>query len=102
GRARRVIREGISGERALGAAAVALLDHALTRRVRVRRIRLAAWEDAARAEQLALWPDVVPDRGRAADFEAALDRLRRRRGTDALVPASWMALGVALRPSARP
>lgn len=102
GRARRVIREGISGERALGAAALALLDRALTRRVRVRRIRLAAWEDAARAEQLALWPAAAPHGGRAADFETALDRLRRRLGTDALVPASWMALGVALRPSARP
>jgi hypothetical protein len=68
----------------------------------VRRIRLAAWEDAARAEQLALWPAAAPHGGRAADFETALDRLRRRLGTDALVPASWMALGVALRPSARP
>lgn len=124
GRARRVIREGISGERALGAAAAALLDRALARRVRVRRIRLAAWEGSTRAEQLRLWPAVGNDRRsatlddsarmgatvapaggaprRAAEFDAALDRLRARLGTDALVPASWMPLGVALRPPARP
>ncbi len=118
GRARRVLRERISGERELGAAAVALLDRALTRRVRVRRIRLAAWEEGARAEQLFLWgpqevvSEVVraaalhggpaPPERRAAAFDAALDRLRARLGTDAVVPASWMALGVALRPSPRP
>lgn len=105
GRARRVIREGVSAERELAAAAVALLDRALTRRVRVRRIRLAAWEDAARGEQLALWPAVGAEVGgparRTASFDAALDRVRSRLGTDALVPASWMALGVALRPSPR-
>jgi DNA polymerase-4 len=114
GRARRMLRERISGDRELGAAAVALLDRALTRRVRVRRIRLAAWEEGARAEQLFLWgPSVevpaaavrggpAPPERRAAAFDAALDRLRARLGTGTVVPASWMALGVALRPSPRP
>jgi DNA polymerase IV len=118
GRARRVLRERMSGDRELGAAAVALLDRALTRRVRVRRIRLAAWEEGARAEQLFLWgpqevaSEVVraatlhggpaPPERRATAFDAALDRLRARLGTGVVVPASWMALGVALRPSPRP
>jgi DNA polymerase-4 len=123
GRARRTWREGVRGERDLSAAAVELLDRALTRRVRVRRIRLAAWEDARRAEQLALWDaggaraliagdaagiagvaagSAAPPPARLAAFEAALDRLRVRLGTGAVVPASWMALGVALRPPARP
>ncbi|MGE5178332.1 MAG: DNA polymerase Y family protein [Bacteroidota bacterium] len=121
-RASRVLVSPLAAERALRAAADALLDRALARRVRVRRIRLAAWEDAARGEQLALWPGAAAepvagsgaridgqahDRARAAvtraaAFDAALDRLRARLGTDALVPASWMALGVALRPPARP
>ncbi|HEV8129309.1 MAG TPA: hypothetical protein VGQ14_06605 [Candidatus Eisenbacteria bacterium] len=110
-RARRAWPDGLRGERALRAAAVELLDRALTRRVRVRRIRLAAWEDGRRAEQLALWgahdvseadrSGAVPP-SRAAAFESAMDRLRVRLGTAAVVPASWMALGVALRPSARP
>jgi hypothetical protein len=110
-RARRAWADGVRDERALREAAVELLDHALTRRVRVRRIRLAAWEETRRAEQLALWgaPDVSEaDRSgavpasRAAAFESAMDRLRVRLGTAGVVPASWMALGVALRPSARP
>ncbi len=102
GRARRVLRGGVSGERELEAAAVALMDRALTRRVRVRRLRVAAWEAATRAEQLALFGAPAPPARRAAAFEAALDRVRARLGTGAVVPASWMALGVALRPSPRP
>lgn len=101
GRARRDIREGFSTERDVRAAALALLDRALTRRVRVRRIRLAAWEAPTRAEQLALWSDKPPVPRRTAAFDVALERLRHRLGSDALVPASWMALGVALRPSPR-
>jgi len=104
-RARRTVRERIAAERPLRAAALELLDRALSRRVRVRRLRLAAWEDLVPGEQLALWqaePAAAPPAPRAAAFDAALDRLRARLGTEALVPASWMALGVALRPSARP
>jgi DNA polymerase-4 len=103
GHARRTWHDGIRGERELAVAAVELLDRALSRRVRVRRIRLAAWEDARRGEQLALWGE-APARAstRTTAFEAALDRVRRRLGTGAVVPASWMAFGVALRPSARP
>jgi hypothetical protein len=106
-RTRRTLASPLAAERALAAAAGALLERALTRRVRVRRIRLAAWEDAARGEQLALWSIGGPEQGttrsaRVAAFDAALDRLRARCGTDVVVPASWMALGVALRPSARP
>jgi DNA polymerase-4 len=103
GHARRTWHDGIRGEREMAVAAVELLGRALGRRVRVRRIRLAAWEDARRGEQLALWGE-APARAstRTTAFEAALDRVRRRLGTGAVVPASWMALGVALRPSARP
>jgi DNA polymerase-4 len=112
-RARRAWPDGVRDERAWRAVAVELLDRALTRRVRVRRIRLAAWEDPRRADKLALWgasdaseADRSPSGGQAASravaFESALDRLRLRLGTAAVVPASWMALGVALRPSARP
>jgi len=101
GRARRNIPEGLASEREIGAAALALLDRALTRRVRVRRIRLAAWESPPRAEQLSLWSKPPVPR-RTAAWDRALDRLRTRLGSDALVPASWMALGVAIRPPARP
>jgi len=112
GRARRTISEGLAGERAVAAAALTLMDRAVRRRVRVRRIRLAAWERPPRAEQLQLWTpslakpsDTLECAGsdpRAAAFDAARDRVRARLGTEALVPASWMALGVAVRPSARP
>lgn len=98
GRARMRREEALS-QAELGAAALHLLDRALTRRIRVRRIRLAAWEEGARAEQLLLWSDPPPAR---AAFDAALEKLRARLGTGAVVPASWMALGVAVRPSPRP
>jgi DNA polymerase-4 len=132
-RARRTLAEPVCAERGLRDAALALLDRAVKRRVRVRRLRLEAWEGASGA-QLSLWdasevagaagdgalrapnPSRPPGpspaaRGatagcapaaRADALEAALDRLRARFGTETLVPASWMAHGVAVRPPARP
>jgi len=137
GRAKRTLATSTCSEAEIRTAALAVLDRALTRRVRVRRLRLEAWEAPSSAAQLSLWDDVgdeggdmtrarvearreagrlseraghvptlVPARfhndNRAAALEAALDRVRASFGTGALVPAAWMAYGVALRPPARP
>ncbi|MGE5176142.1 MAG: DNA polymerase Y family protein [Hyphomicrobiales bacterium] len=158
-RARATPPEPLTRDRELRDAATALLDRALRRRVRVRRLRLEAWEaDLRAATQLTLW-DATPgtsacdamveaeeeragrlrggakrSRGtapgallpsppmagsradesgaacradesgagsRADALDAALHGVRLRFGTDVLVPASWMALGV-VRPSPRP
>ena len=121
-----------------------LLERATSRRVRVRRIRLEAWEAQPVATQLSLWdgavgagladvamqpsgrcPRALPartaalmggraaeatcgfiatsaDPGRDAALERALDRVRGRFGTDALVSAAWMAHGLVVRPPSRP
>jgi len=125
--ARRSFPEALRGAAELRAAALALLDRAVARRVRVRRLRLEASAIAPGARQLTLWDGAAAcgdaagravARGPAAAaiprgeaLEAALDRVRARFGGDALTPASWMALGLslhpatgrhALRPSARP
>jgi DNA polymerase-4 len=113
GCARRVLRESTSAGPALRAAALDLLDRAAVRRVRVRRLRLEAWAAPGAAAQLTLWDaegegggtPLAPspsDGSRAAALEPALDRVRARFGTSALVPASWMAHGIVLRPPARP
>lgn len=106
-RARATLAAPARGERALRDAAVALFDRAVKRRVRVRRLRLEAWETAADApRQLTLWDAVSAASSsgttEGADaLEAALHGIRLRFGTEVLVPASWMALGV-VRPSPRP
>jgi hypothetical protein len=64
----------------------------------VRRLRLSAWGATADAEQLTLWG---PDAPRAS-LASAIDRARARFGTEALVPATWMLHGLALRASSRP
>jgi hypothetical protein len=116
GAAQRSFPEAWGGGAALRAAALALMERAVSRRVRVRRVRLEAWGVAPGARQLGLWDDVAgagghsdagearggtggPPAGTARDsaLEAALDRVRGRFGAEALQPASWLALGIALR-----
>ncbi len=104
--AQRAFAEALRGGTELRAAAFALAERALARRVRVRRVRLEGWGIAPGARQLSLWdalgsvtacgaPADTPPRAEA--LEAALDRVRARFGSEALMPASWMALGVAGR-----
>jgi DNA polymerase-4 len=107
-------------ERALREEAAELLERAITRRVRVRRLRLEAWETPPIPVQLALWGEAgadpegafaaraergqeqrpegsapaSPHRANRAEFESALQSIRTRRGTEALVPASWLAHGL--------
>jgi DNA polymerase IV len=121
GEARAVLREAAGSERALRDESFALLERALTRRVRVRRLRLEAWEGSPNATQLVLWDDEGEEPSgrcprprfaraaeapsgfspsssqldRRAEFEAALHGLRARLGTDTLVPASWFAHGLS-------
>ena len=128
GRARQALAPPTAVEHVLHAAALSLLDRAVTRRVRVRRLRVEAFEAPAMATQLSLWDGAWEnpqgacagraERGQAqrpegcshaptlaercAALEAALDRVRTRFGTQALVPAAWMAHGLVVRPPARP
>jgi DNA polymerase-4 len=89
----------------LARGAVPLFDRACARRVRVRRLRLEAWERPRAAAQLALFDGsgtgTPSNGGRAAAMEAALERVRARFGTESLVPATWMAHGLVRAP-ARP
>ncbi|HSD20850.1 MAG TPA: hypothetical protein VLC54_12475 [Anaeromyxobacter sp.] len=117
GSARCAVPEATAAEAALQAMAIDLLDRATSRRVRVRRLRVEAWEGASAPTQLSLW-DAAPSaasrrpdgsiatsahtRERGASLERALDRVRARFGTAALVPAAWMAHGLVVRPPARP
>ncbi|TMQ65180.1 MAG: hypothetical protein E6K79_05285 [Candidatus Eisenbacteria bacterium] len=128
GSARQTLATPTASEHALRAAAFALLDRAVTRRVRIRRLRIEAAEAPAMATQLSLWEDAGDDPAgrlrssrearartsarrdaspapfdveRVGALEAALDRVRARFGTEALVPAAWMAHGLVVRPPAR-
>jgi DNA polymerase-4 len=120
GSARSRLEHGVAAEAELRTEAVALLDRALTRRVRVRRLRLEAWEHAPIATQLTLWCDRGenpegackplrsegaaqrpegcsplshhPDRSHA--LEIALARARARFGTETVVPAAWFLHGL--------
>jgi len=98
GGAERTFSEALRGSTAIAAAALALLDRAVKRRVRVRRLRLSAWGATAGGEQLALWADrpLHP-----TSLESVLDRARDRFGPESLVPATWMLHGVTLRASPR-
>lgn len=99
GAARRTFAPPLRGTAAIATAVARLLDRAVKRRVRVRRLRLSAWGMPAEGEQLSLWDE----RGsRSSSLESALERARRRFGAEALVPATWMLHGVTVRPSARP
>jgi hypothetical protein len=107
GSVRQTLATPTASEHALRAAALALLDRAVTRRVRIRRLRIEATEAPAMATQLSLWEDAgdaspAPfDVERVGALEAAFDRVRARFGTEALVPAAWMAHGLVVRPPAR-
>jgi len=110
-RAQRSFAPALSADAELRAAAAELLARALTRRVRVRRLRLEGWGIETSARQLGLWEEesalgrVPVERvpvGRAAALESALDRVRARFGAEALLPASWILHGLAVRPSSRP
>jgi hypothetical protein len=128
GRARQILALPTAAEHALHAAALSLLDRAVTRRVRIRRLRIEAFEAPLTGTQLTLWDDAGDDPAgrlrssrearartsarrdaspaptrleRVGALEAALDRVRARFGTEALVPAAWMAHGLVVRPPAR-
>ncbi len=127
GSARTTLREAVATEARLREEAIALLDRALTRRVRVRRLRLEAWEEVPSAIQLLMWRDEGEDpegasaaraeRGRGQRPEgsspssphldrstalaAALHEIRTKLGTDTLVPASWLAHGLVTAPPRR-
>lgn len=97
GHARRTFPEPLRSTAAIALAASALLVRAVTRRVRVRRLRLSAWGATAAAEQLTLWSSDPK-----TSLTSAIDRARARFGAGALVPATWMLHGLALRASSRP
>jgi DNA polymerase-4 len=98
--ARRSFPEALRGRAELRAAVLDLLARATARRVRVRRLRLTADAIAPGARQLALWAgDAAAASPRGEALDAALDRVRAQFGDEALRPASWMALGLGLRPS---
>jgi DNA polymerase-4 len=120
GAAKRTFVAPLRGSAAIAAAVAELLERAVKRRVRVRRLRLSAWGIVAEGKQLTLWdeggdapnegghgPDAggSPSPGRAflaSSLESTIDRARERFGTEALVPAAWILHGLTVRPSARP
>jgi DNA polymerase-4 len=97
-RARRTFAEPLRESGVIRGAAAELLDRAVKRHVRVRRLRLYAWGIVAEAAQLTLWGAGVPH---ASSLECALDRARARFGAEALVPAAWILHGL-VRASPRP
>ena len=99
GAARRTYVPPLRGTRSIASAVAQLLERAVKRRVRVRRLRLTAWGIPSEGEQLTLWDDDRP--ARASALESVLERARRRFGAEALVPATWMLHGLTLRPSPR-
>ena len=102
-RARRTFTRPLRGGPELRAAVAELLERALKRRVRVRKLKLDAWGIVPAATQLVLW-DALPEEGsrpRATALEFTIDRARARFGAEALVPATWMLHGLTIRPPAR-
>ena len=103
-RARRSFTRALRGGAELRAAVAELLERALKRRVRVRKLKLDAWGIVPAASQLVIW-DARPEEGsrpRASALESTIDRARARFGAEALVPATWMLHGLTIRPPARP
>jgi len=96
--AERSFAEPLRGSTDVAVEALRLLERAVKRRVRVRRLRLAAWGATTAGEQLTLWAD-RPLHPTA--LESVLDRARDRFGAEALVPATWMLHGLTLRASPR-
>jgi len=102
-RARRTFTRPLRGGPELRAAVAELLERALKRRVRVRKLKLDAWGIVPATTQLVLW-DALPEEGsrpRATALESTIDRARARFGAEALVPATWMLHGLTVRPPAR-
>ena len=104
GEARGALAVAASSAGALTREAVPLFDRAVRRRVRVRRLRVEAWERPRAAAQLGLWDGpsngpAAPRADRANAMEGALERVRARFGTESLVPASWMAHGLVRAPA---
>jgi DNA polymerase-4 len=97
--ARRTFVEPLGGSAAIAAEALRLLERAVRRRVRVRRLRLSAWGTTAGGEQLTLWADDRPLR--PTSLESVIDHARDRFGAESLVPATWMLHGLTLRASPR-
>jgi len=109
-RAKGTFSEPPRGGAGIRAALAQLLERAVKRRVRVRRLRVAAWGIAAEAAQLTLWgsepvppADASPDprSPRVSALDATIDRARARFGAEALVPAAWILHGLTIRPPAR-
>ena len=96
--AQRTFAEPLGGSAAIAVEALRLLERAVKRRVRVRRLRLSAWGATSGGEQLTLWAD-RPLHPTA--LESVIDRARDRFGAEALVPATWMLHGLTLRASPR-
>jgi DNA polymerase IV len=100
GRAERTLPHRPQSARELRETAQELLDRATSRRIRVRRIRVEALERDLGPLQLTLW-GCAPQATRRDELDRALDTLRARLGSRAVVPASWMLLGL-VHPSPRP
>jgi len=73
--ARRTFAEPLGGSAAIAVEALRLLERAVKRRVRVRRLRLSAWGATSGGEQLTLWPTgpLHP-----TPLESVIDRARDR------------------------
>lgn len=127
GSARATLGTATAEEGRLRSEAIALFDRALTRRVRIRRLRLEAWEEAPRALQLLMWDEEGEGEGsgsmrrgfaacelpppssspsssqfdRRGALAAALHGIRTKLGTEAVVPAAWLAHGLVTAPPRR-
>ncbi len=111
-RARRAFAEPLRGSARVGAALDELLERAVTRRVRVRRLRVAASGIDPGPAQLTLWEghEIDGERSalragtvaRASALTSTIDRARARFGAEALVPATWILHGLTIRAPARP
>ena len=101
GRATRAFEEPLRGGAGIARAVRELLDRAVKRRVRVRRIRISAWGVASEPTQLTLWDHAENGPARPS-LESTLDRARARFGAEALVPATWILHGLVVRAPARP
>ena len=98
GRATRAFEEPLRGGAGIARAVGDLLERAVKRRVRVRRIRISAWGVTSEPTQLTLWGATEEPRS----LESTLDRARARFGAEALVPATWILHGLVVRAPARP
>ena len=99
--ATRAFTEPLRGGAGIARGVAALLERAVRRRVRVRRLRVSAWGVTSEPAQLTLWNETEAMERRRS-LESTLDRARARFGADALVPATWILHGLTVRAPARP